>query len=295
VRRRVRVGRTVRRPGPASAGSTLAGPSGGLHASAGSALAGSALAGPSGGLHASAGSASAGPSGGLHGQSDGRIGPPPVGLESGISVDSGPTRRSRPCSYCTGWSRHVAPARVAWTATNRRCRPTNRVCGLPAGPPGRIRWLIGPECCVTGSKRPLELDRGRHGVGPGAARARSVAACATAASLTGAGHGARGAGRPNAGAGRRNGELGTGVGHRASTRAAACCTVPSPTPKRATTDRCESPARRASTTASRRRAPASRRRAPYGSGSRTVRRASRTTRTKLATCANGRMWLGSPP
>ena len=41
--------------------------------------------------------------------------------------------------------------------------PTNHVCGLVAGPPGRIRRLICPICCVTGSKRALELDRGRFG------------------------------------------------------------------------------------------------------------------------------------
>jgi hypothetical protein len=41
--------------------------------------------------------------------------------------------------------------------------PTNRGCGLVAGPPGRIRWLIGPICCVTGSKRALELGGGRDG------------------------------------------------------------------------------------------------------------------------------------
>ena len=37
-------------------------------------------------------------------------------------------------------------------------RLTNYACGLPASPPGRIRWLIGPECCVAGNKRALELD-----------------------------------------------------------------------------------------------------------------------------------------
>jgi predicted metal-dependent hydrolase len=37
--------------------------------------------------------------------------------------------------------------------------PTNYACGLVAGPRGRIRGLIGPICCVTGSKRARELDR----------------------------------------------------------------------------------------------------------------------------------------
>jgi len=41
--------------------------------------------------------------------------------------------------------------------------PTNRVCELVAGPTGRIRWLVGPECCVTGSERALEFNGGRSG------------------------------------------------------------------------------------------------------------------------------------
>jgi hypothetical protein len=41
--------------------------------------------------------------------------------------------------------------------------PTNHVCGPVSGPPGRFRRLIGPICCVTGSKRAQELDRGRFG------------------------------------------------------------------------------------------------------------------------------------
>jgi hypothetical protein len=61
--------------------------------------------------------------------------------------------------------------------------PTNRVCGLVAGPPGRIRLLIGPICCVTGGKRALELDRGRDRAPPHAAHTRSVAACATVAGM----------------------------------------------------------------------------------------------------------------
>ena len=61
--------------------------------------------------------------------------------------------------------------------------PTNRVCGLVAGPPGRIRSLIGPICCVTGSKRALELDRGRGRAPPHAAHTRSVAVCATVAGM----------------------------------------------------------------------------------------------------------------
>jgi len=38
----------------------------------------------------------------------------------------------------------------------------------PAGSAQWIRWLIGPECCVTGSEHALELD----GVGPGRLRDR---------------------------------------------------------------------------------------------------------------------------
>src|SRR5664279_2243564 len=41
--------------------------------------------------------------------------------------------------------------------------PTNRVCELVAGPTGRLRWLVGPECCVTGSERALEFNGGRSG------------------------------------------------------------------------------------------------------------------------------------
>jgi hypothetical protein len=128
--------------------------------------------------------------------------------------------------------------------------PTNRVCGLVAGPPGRIRLLIGPICCVTGSKRALELDRGRDRAPAHAAHTRSVAACATVAGM-GAGRvrasGTRVGRRRALGGGRSRA---SGVGRRASAGVAARYTVS--IPNRATTDRCEPPARKASMIASRR-------------------------------------------
>ena len=59
--------------------------------------------------------------------------------------------------------------------------PTNQVCGLLTSPPGRIRWLIGPECCVAGSEQALDVDAAGSGAPSGAARTRSVAPCATGA------------------------------------------------------------------------------------------------------------------
>jgi len=79
-----------------------------------------------------------------------------------------------------------APGPVAQPATNRRCRAHEPGWGPLAGPPGRIRWLIGPECCVAGSERALAPDAAGSGAPSGAARTRSVAPCAT-----GAGNGRR--------------------------------------------------------------------------------------------------------
>jgi hypothetical protein len=186
--------------------------------------------------------------------------------------------------------------------------PTNRGCGLVAGPPGRIRWLIGPICCVTGSKRALELGGGRDGrlrtrrtpdlVHPaqrapdGSGRRAPSGVGDTRRAPDGSGRrghasGAVGRRRAPDGSGRRPvpGAAGTGVGRRGSGRRAPsrvgrrrapdgsgrrghasgavgrrhasgagvgrCRRYIVSTPKRATTDRCEPPARKASMVASR--------------------------------------------
>ena len=88
------------------------------------------------------------------------------GLEAGISVDPSPIRR--PCSCCAAC--RVVPLFLLRSLLvllslqlTAGVGPTNRVCELVAGPTGRIRWLVGPECCVTGSERALEFNGGRSG------------------------------------------------------------------------------------------------------------------------------------
>jgi hypothetical protein len=98
--------------------------------------------------------------------------------------------------------------------------PANQVFGLLAGPHGRIRCLIGPECCVTGSERALELDRGRDGrlrarrtpdlLHP-AQRRRATAAGRRA---PGTGAGQRPARAPGNGRHGRRARAGTGAGRR---------------------------------------------------------------------------------
>jgi hypothetical protein len=97
---------------------------------------------------------------------DGRIDPPLVDSKPGISVDPSPIRR--PCSCCAAC--RVVPLFLLRSLLvllslqlTAGVGPTNRVCELVAGPTGRIRWLVGPECCVTGSERALEFNGGRSG------------------------------------------------------------------------------------------------------------------------------------
>jgi len=106
----------------------------------------------------------------------GRIDPPPEDWQPGSASprpDTSPLLALRSLQLTAG----VGPT-----------APCAAPCAGSSGVrPDESATLIGPECCVTGSERGLELDRGRGGVGPGVAHTRSVASCAT-----GAGHRCRG-------------------------------------------------------------------------------------------------------